>query len=140
MLKNLSPKQSEIFKENEEECLENTVVKYHSSRYYFHVLISDSFYSLYLDLFLDSSGLILYPRYLTLCHHNQIFSIWQNLVKLIPSITLIKLDLMLFHLHHSNGKRTCCKMILHDLFLKNKMHSFLWRSNILHCIFVLWLV
>jgi hypothetical protein len=56
MLKNLSPKQSEIFKENEEECLENTIVKYHSSRYYFHVLIFYSFYSLYPDLFLDSGG------------------------------------------------------------------------------------
>ena len=54
MLNNLSPKQSETFKENEEECLENTIVKYHSSRYYFHVLISDSFYSLYPDFFLDS--------------------------------------------------------------------------------------
>ena len=30
MLKNLSPKQSESFNENEEECLENTIVKYHS--------------------------------------------------------------------------------------------------------------
>jgi hypothetical protein len=56
MLKNLSPKQSESFKENEEECLKNTIVKYHSSRYYFHVLIYDSFYSLYLDLLLDSGG------------------------------------------------------------------------------------
>jgi hypothetical protein len=56
MLKNLSPKQSESFNENEEECLENTIVKYHSSRYYFHVLIYDSFYSLYTDLFLDSGG------------------------------------------------------------------------------------
>jgi hypothetical protein len=56
MLKNLSPKHSEIFKENEEECLENTIVKYHSSRDYFHVFISDSFYSLYPDLFLDYGG------------------------------------------------------------------------------------
>jgi hypothetical protein len=56
MLTNLSPKQSESFNENEEECLENTIVKYHSSRYFFHVLISDSFYSLYLDLLLDSGG------------------------------------------------------------------------------------
>jgi hypothetical protein len=31
------------------------------SRYSFHVLISDSFYSLYLDLFLDSSGLDTLP-------------------------------------------------------------------------------
>jgi hypothetical protein len=56
MLKNLSPKHSESFKESEEECLENTIAKYHSSRDSFHVLISDSFYSLYLDLFLDSGG------------------------------------------------------------------------------------
>jgi hypothetical protein len=56
MLKNLSPKQSESFKENEEECLENTIVKHHSSRYSFHVLIFYSFYSLYPDLFLDSGG------------------------------------------------------------------------------------
>jgi hypothetical protein len=57
MLKNLSPKWSKSFNENEEECLENTIIKYHSSRDYFHVLISDSFYSLYLDLFLYSGGL-----------------------------------------------------------------------------------
>jgi hypothetical protein len=30
MLMDLSPKQSESFKESEEECLENTIVKYHS--------------------------------------------------------------------------------------------------------------
>jgi hypothetical protein len=30
MLKNLSPKQSKIFKESKEECLENTIVKYNS--------------------------------------------------------------------------------------------------------------
>jgi hypothetical protein len=61
MLKNLSPKQSESFKESEEECLENTIVKCHSSRDSFHVLISDSFYSLYPDLFLDSGGLDTLP-------------------------------------------------------------------------------
>jgi hypothetical protein len=61
MLKNLSPKQSKIFKESKEECLENTVVKYHSSIYSFHVIISDSFYSLYPDLFLDSGGLDTLP-------------------------------------------------------------------------------
>jgi hypothetical protein len=52
MLKNLSPKHSE----SEEECLENTIVKYHSSRDYFHVLISHYFYSLYPDLFLYFGG------------------------------------------------------------------------------------
>jgi hypothetical protein len=56
MLKDLSPKPSENFKESAEECLENTIVKYHSSRDYFHVLISDSFYSLYPYLFLDFGG------------------------------------------------------------------------------------
>jgi hypothetical protein len=56
MLKNLSWKHSESFKENEEECLENTIVKYHSSRDSFHVIISYSFYSLYPDLFLDYGG------------------------------------------------------------------------------------
>ena len=61
MLKNLSPKQSESFKESKEECLENTIVKYHRSRYSFHVLISDSFYSLYPDLFLDAGGLDTLP-------------------------------------------------------------------------------
>jgi hypothetical protein len=61
MLKNLSPIQSESFKKSEEECLENTIVKYHSSRDYFHVFISDSFYSLYPDLFLNSSGLDTLP-------------------------------------------------------------------------------
>jgi hypothetical protein len=54
MLKDLSPKHSEIFRESEEECLENTIVKYHSSRDSFHVLISNSFNSLYLGLFLFS--------------------------------------------------------------------------------------
>jgi hypothetical protein len=62
MLKNLSPKQSERFKEREEECLENTIAKYHSSRDSFHVFISDSFYSLYLDLFLDYGGHDTLPR------------------------------------------------------------------------------
>jgi hypothetical protein len=57
MLNNLSPKQSESFKESKEECLENTIVKYHSSRYSFHVLNSDSFYSLYPNIFLDFGGL-----------------------------------------------------------------------------------
>jgi hypothetical protein len=56
MLKELSPKQSESLKESEEQCLENTIVKYHSSRVSFHVLISDSFYSLYPNLFLDFGG------------------------------------------------------------------------------------
>jgi hypothetical protein len=61
MLKNLSPIQSESFKEIEEECYENTIVKYHSSRDSFHVFIYDSFYSLYPDLFLDSDGLDTLP-------------------------------------------------------------------------------
>jgi len=56
MLKDLSPKQCENFKASEDECLENTIVKYHSSRDSFHVLISHSFYSLYTYLFLDSGG------------------------------------------------------------------------------------
>jgi hypothetical protein len=61
MLKNLSPKWCESFNENEENCLENTIVKYHSSRDSFHVLIIDSFYSLYPDLFLDFGGLDTLP-------------------------------------------------------------------------------
>jgi hypothetical protein len=56
MLKDLSPKQSESFKDSEEECLENTISKYHISRDHFHVFVFDSFYSLYLDLFLESGG------------------------------------------------------------------------------------
>jgi hypothetical protein len=56
MLKDLSPKHSESLKESEEQCLENTIVKYYSSRVSFHVLITDSFYSLYPDLFLDYGG------------------------------------------------------------------------------------
>ena len=55
MLKDLSPKESESIKASEYECLENTIVNYHSSIEYFHVLISNSFYSLYPGLFLDSS-------------------------------------------------------------------------------------
>jgi hypothetical protein len=61
MLKDSSPKQSKSFKENEENCLENTIVEYHSSRDSFHLLISNSFYSLYPDLFLDSGGLDTLP-------------------------------------------------------------------------------
>jgi hypothetical protein len=57
MLRNSSPNQSKGFKESEENHLENTIIDYHSSRDSFHLLISDSFYSLYLDLFLDSGGL-----------------------------------------------------------------------------------
>jgi hypothetical protein len=61
MLRNSSPKQSESFKESEENCLENTIVEYHSSRDSFHLLISDSFYSLYPNLFLDYGGLDILP-------------------------------------------------------------------------------
>jgi hypothetical protein len=61
MLRNLSPNQSKGFKESEENCLENTIVEYHSSRDSFYLIISDSFYSLYPDLFLDSSGLDILP-------------------------------------------------------------------------------
>jgi hypothetical protein len=61
MLRNSSPKQSKSFKESEENCLENTIVDYHSSRDSFYLLISDSFYSLYPDLFLDSGGLDILP-------------------------------------------------------------------------------
>jgi hypothetical protein len=61
MLKDLSSKRSEIFKESGEECLENTIVKYHSPRKNFRVLIFYSFYSLYPDLFLDSIGLDTLP-------------------------------------------------------------------------------
>jgi hypothetical protein len=61
MLRNSSPKQSKSFKESEEKCLENTIVNYRSSRDSFHVLISDSFYFLYPDLFLDSVGLDILP-------------------------------------------------------------------------------
>jgi hypothetical protein len=61
MLRNSSPKQSKSFKESEENCLENTIVEYHSSRDSFYLLISDSFYSLYPDLFLDYGGLDILP-------------------------------------------------------------------------------
>jgi hypothetical protein len=61
MLRNSSPKQSKSFKESEENCLENTIVEYHSSRDYFYLLISDSFYYLYPDLFLDYGGLDILP-------------------------------------------------------------------------------
>jgi hypothetical protein len=61
MLRNSSPKQSKDFKENEENCLENTIVDYHNSRDSFYFLISDSFYSLYPDQFLDSGGLDISP-------------------------------------------------------------------------------
>jgi hypothetical protein len=61
ILKDLSPKKSEIIKACEEECLENTIFNYHSSRESFHVLISNSFYSLYPYLFLDSGVLMQAP-------------------------------------------------------------------------------
>jgi hypothetical protein len=61
MLRNSSPKHSKGFKESEENCLENTIADYHSSRDSFHLLISDSFYHLYPDLFLDSGGLDILP-------------------------------------------------------------------------------
>jgi hypothetical protein len=61
MLRNSSPNHSKGFKESEENCLENTIVDFHSSRDSFHLLISDSFYSLYPDLFLDSGGLDILP-------------------------------------------------------------------------------
>jgi hypothetical protein len=38
-----------------------TIIDCHSSRDSFHLLISDSFYSLYPDLFLDSGGLDILP-------------------------------------------------------------------------------
>jgi hypothetical protein len=61
MLRNSSLNQSKSFKESEENCLENSIVDYHSSRDSFYFLISDSFYSLYPDLFLDSGGLDILP-------------------------------------------------------------------------------
>jgi hypothetical protein len=61
MLRNSSPNQSKGFKESEENCLENTIIDYHSSRDSFYLLISDSFYSLYPDLFLDSGGIDTLP-------------------------------------------------------------------------------
>jgi hypothetical protein len=61
MLKDLSPKESESIKVGEYECLENTIVNYHISRESFHVLISNSFYSLYPDLFLDSGVHVIFP-------------------------------------------------------------------------------
>jgi hypothetical protein len=137
MLKNLSPKHSESFKENEEECLEDTIVKYHSSRYSFHVLIYDSFYSLYPDLFLDSGGFDTLPMVsYSFPPHSNLFDM-PKFGEANSKHNTYQVDLMLFHFHHSNGKMTCCKMILHDLFLKKTMHSSLWRSNILHCIFIL---
>jgi hypothetical protein len=75
MLRNSSPKHSKGFKESEENCLENTIVDYYSSRDSFHLLISDSFYSLYPDLFLDSGGLDIYLLHPTLFYHNHILSI-----------------------------------------------------------------
>lgn len=61
MLRISSPNQSKGLKESEENCLENTIVDYHSSRDSFYLLIYGSFYSLYPDLFLDSGGLDILP-------------------------------------------------------------------------------
>jgi hypothetical protein len=61
MIRNSSPNQSKGFKESKENCLENNIVDYHSSRDSFYLLISDSFYSLYPDLFLDYGGLDILP-------------------------------------------------------------------------------
>jgi hypothetical protein len=137
MLKNLSPKQSENFKENEEECIENTIVKYHSSRYSFHLLISDSFYSLYPDLFLDFGGFDTLPMVsYSFPPQSNLFDM-PKFGEINSKIAFMKLDLMLFQFHHLHGKTTCCKMISQDLLLKKTMHSSLCRLNILHCIFVL---
>ena len=54
MFENGSPKQNESIEASEEECLENIMVNYHSSRESFQWLISDSFYYLYPKLFSDS--------------------------------------------------------------------------------------
>jgi hypothetical protein len=53
MFESLSPKHSKSDEVREEECLENIIVNYYSSREPFHLLVSNSFYSLYPDLFLD---------------------------------------------------------------------------------------
>jgi hypothetical protein len=53
MFESVSPKQSESIEASEEESLENIIVNYHSSRESFQLLISDSFYSLYPDIFID---------------------------------------------------------------------------------------
>jgi hypothetical protein len=54
MFEHLSSKNSESIEVRKEECLENIMVNYHSSRESFQWLISDSFYSLYPKLFSDS--------------------------------------------------------------------------------------
>jgi hypothetical protein len=137
MLNNLSPKQSESFKESEEQCLENNIAKYHTSRDYFHVFISDSFYSLYPDLFLDSGGHDTLPM---ISYSFPLQSYVFNMprfgeINSKQNIYEVRFDAL--SLSSLTWKKTCCKMILHDLFLKKKMHSFLWRLNILHCIFIL---
>jgi len=53
MFESLSPKHSKSDEIRKEECLENIVANYYSSREPFHFLVSNSFYSLYLDIFLD---------------------------------------------------------------------------------------
>jgi TorA maturation chaperone TorD len=137
MLKNLSPKQSESFKESEEECLENTIAKYHSSRDSFHVLISDSFYSLYLDLFLDSGGLDTLPTtsYYFPPQSDHFDMPRFGEINSKHNIYEVRFDAL------SLSSLTWEKDMLQDdfthLFLKKTMHSLLWRSNILHCIFVL---
>jgi hypothetical protein len=126
MLKNLSPRQSESFKESEEKCLENTIVKYHSSRDYFHMLISDSFYSLYHDLFLDSGGLDTLPTTSYSFSPQSYPFDMPRFGEINSKHNIYKVRFDDLSLSSLTWKKTCCEMILHSLFCKNTMHSLLW--------------
>jgi hypothetical protein len=137
MLRNSSPNQCKGFKESEENCLENTIVDYHSSRDSFHLLISDSFYSLYPDLFLDSGGLDILPTTsYSFLPQSYPFDML-NFGEINSDHDIDKTGFESCSLSSLTGKRTCYEMILHSLWLKKTMHYVLWRSNILSLILVL---
>jgi hypothetical protein len=130
MLKNLSPKQSESFKESKEECLENTIVKYHSSRYYFHVLISDSFYSLYLGLFLDSGGLDTLPTVsYSFPSQSNLFDM-PKFGEINSKHNIYEVGFDALSLSSLAWKNDMLQDDFTHLLLKKTMHLFLWKLNI----------
>jgi hypothetical protein len=137
MLRNSSPKQSENFKESEENCLENTIVEYHSSRDSFHLLISNSFYSLYPDLFLDSGGLDILPTtYYSFPPQSYPFDML-NFGEINSEHNIDKTRFDACSLSSLTWEKDMLRDDLHNLLLKKTMHYILWTSNILSFMFVL---
>jgi len=92
MTGSLSSKHSESIDVSEEECLENIIVNYYNSRESFHLLIVNSFYSLYPNLFLDS--------YL----HNNLSTLSHNVPSQFDSFGMSFIDDIIFK-HNVNKVR-----------------------------------